>query len=804
MDIEQITKIAKVIVPDNWDNNQKGQFWENLVADLLRQRGFHVIERIEFTGMEADCLAEHSETHQKAWVECKFKTKQKTTIESDVIMKLLGTAFRKEVTFAYLFSTSEPGSNARGVIHEENEKNKYQPDRKPKLVFVGPKEIVQWFIDFKGVTVPELNRNNIGIVKSLILIINPDKIFWVAEELKNNEVNRVIIFPVSKQKKINFNEILAEFSKLNLWQDQEIVDGTQINKQTPRKSNNIKIEQEKVTSIGCGEHFEHYQRPCKPEYFVGRKDLREKFLNFLQDVRDEKTSTRIVCFSGQSGLGKSSLVLKIEEDCSQAQYENNFYLYHVDVRAAKSAFFVISAIKAAIQKAIDDGFIELPNHTILIESLEQPLLYIKSIKTALDKLKSSRRVLVIFFDQFEEILTKEALFPLYELFENISHEVNSLKENIVLGFCWRTGITMPDGNPAYHLWHGLKDKRIEFEIKNFSRLESTKLLDQFDIYLNKLKNSRLLDNKAKDWLLEYCPGFPWLLRKILGDIYNHSLSKSEFCPKRQIDIKNLFEKDLEKYITTGEEVACLKYIAQSSPVSMHEVIDKFGNNIVKNIEDNRLIIRAGINYILYWDIFREYILEDKLPIIPVTYRPRYRINTVLDTFNIIIQQKTKEIALPELKKLSKSKDINSIILDLKNFDLIDVPENNIIKIKPLLVNSGYNEIANYLAKQLEEHIVTQELYTQVKPGKIITLWKFQEIVSKAFGNNDKNKKTTQKDYTSRMISWLLFAGLIEKQPNRLIIRPVGDGKQKGNPLDCTFAPLKDELEPPLLKLLNSN
>jgi ATP-dependent exoDNAse (exonuclease V) beta subunit len=143
-------------------------------------------------------------------------------------------------------------------------------------------------------------------------------------------------------------------------------------------------------------------------------------------------------------------------------------------------------------------------------------------------------------------------------------------------------------------------------------------------------------------------------------------------------------------------------------------------------------------------------------------------------------------------------------LDLKNFDLIDVPENNIIKIKPLLVNSGYNEIANYLAKQLEEHIVTQELYTQVKPGKIITLWKFQEIVSKAFGNNDKNKKTTQKDYTSRMISWLLFAGLIEKQPNRLIIRPVGDGKQKGNPLDCTFAPLTDELEPPLLKLLNSN
>jgi len=64
------------------------------------------------------------------------------------------------------------------------------------------------------------------------------------------------------------------------------------------------------------------------------------------------------------------------------------------------------------------------------------------------------------------------LFCVYELFEKVAHEFDSLKESIVLGFCWRTGILMPDGHKAFHLWHELKDKRLELEVKDFSQEES--------------------------------------------------------------------------------------------------------------------------------------------------------------------------------------------------------------------------------------------------------------------------------------------------------------------------------------------
>lgn len=475
---EQITKRAKVIVPENWDKHQKGKFWEKLVADLLRKRGFTVVQGIEFTGMEADCLAENLETHQKAWVECKF---HKENIDAPVLNKLLGTAFRKEVTFAYLFSTSEPGSNAKGVIHEENEKNQQQPDRRPRLVFVGSEELAQWFMDTNGIITPELGQKNIGLVNLFTLLITPDQILWVAEETEDGEPCRAIIFPTSDKEKINLDKLCADFSRLNLWQGLEIIDGSKINKKTEQQYYfSSEINKEVVSPVGVAESFEHYQRPCAPQYFVGRSSLREKFFDLLNNVKDGRDLTRIVCFSGRSGLGKSSLVLRLQKDCSDIKYKNSFYLYHVDVRSAKGALFIVSAIRSAIQKSIEEGFIDLPGHKISIESIEQPLFSSASVQLALEKLKSSRRVLTIFFDQFEEIFTKESLFCLYELFEKIAYEVDSLKANIVLGFCWRTGILIPDDHQAYHLWHGLSDKRLEFEVKDFIPEDSNKLLQEFD------------------------------------------------------------------------------------------------------------------------------------------------------------------------------------------------------------------------------------------------------------------------------------------------------------------------------------
>lgn len=792
----QIRKQVRLIVPEDWNNDQKGEFFENLLADLFSNLGFTIEKRVRFTGMEIDVIAKHDLLRgERVFIEAKFLNENKP-FPSDVVSKLYGNASIKKASTAFLISTSSPNKEAKGILDELDEISKLEPSKKPILEFINSEKLAEWFTKIKDIKEP--NIENLDEVKVITLLITHKQFLWVVEQISQGEPFRAIIFNISNKDRVDLDELKAEFSRLNLWQGVDIIHESQINNKSKASTNLVpEIDKEPISGIGEAESFDHYQRPCRPQDFVGRISLREEFGKFLENVRDGRTSTRIVCFSGQSGFGKSSLVLRIGADYSQnPKYNNSFYIYNIDVRSAKGILFVVTAIRTAIQQAIKDNFIEIPDHKISIESIEQPFFSSPTIQLALEKLKETRRVLVIFFDQFEVILTKESLFGVYELFEKLAHEIDALKENIVLGFCWRTGIIgMLDDHKAHRLWHKLEDKRQEFKLKDFNLEESRNLLNQFDEYL--VKQGKPLEQKLKQWLLENCPPFPWLLRKICSDISNKVVNEQEIISRHKLDIKDLFDKDLEIF-TTKEQHDCLRYIAKESPVKLHEVTEKFAHEVVKSIEDARLIIRTGMSYTIYWDIFREYVMEEKLPVIPDCYRIRNRINSTLEIFKIVANEERHEITLSVLlnKSTFKRETINSILGDLQNFSLLD-RERDIIKVAPGLVNAGDYEIANYLAKHLEEHIVTREIYATVKPGNLITLWGFQNIIAQAYFINESNKRTI-KDYASRILSWFLFTGLLEKQTNNLILRPVNEGKQKGK----LVAHVKVETDLPLLKLLS--
>lgn len=117
------------------------------------------------------------------------------------------------------------------------------------------------------------------------------------------------------------------------------------------------------------------------------------------------------------------MAVKMEDGRQNEALKHDFYLYDVDVKLAKGAFFVKKAIMLALQKAVDENFIELPGHKISIESIEQLLFSSKSIKQALEKLNSARRFIVVFFDQFETILTEESLVGVYKAFEEVALEL---------------------------------------------------------------------------------------------------------------------------------------------------------------------------------------------------------------------------------------------------------------------------------------------------------------------------------------------------------------------------------------------
>ncbi|PHX57031.1 hypothetical protein CP500_002260 [Tychonema bourrellyi FEM_GT703] len=788
MTVNEPTIRFKIVIPNEWSNKEKGKFWEDVSADLFPKYVWEVTQNIEFAGMQTDIYVQKLDTNEKALIECKF---QKRFIEAPTIYKLMGQALFKKVDSAYLLSTSDLNAKAKGVFLEyQKEQNKsYKPY---DLVIWSGDKLAKKFMDVHCIEVPEIDQIS-GCVKTITLLLTHNKeFFWVAEEMGESNIPcRAIIFQTPKSKSYWSSEKWKKYFSLHkIWENLEITVNPIVIEAKDNLTNQSISEIPKVTVsiINQADGFDDYHRPSRPEDFFGRLEPQREFWDFVNNVRDEKTDLRVVSFSGSTGLGKSSLVLKLASDCRQKpEYKDNFYIYHVDVTSVnqeKATLFVIAAIRQALQKAIDDGFVDLPNHQVSIESVESNYFSSESIQLLIKTLKNSRKVIVIFFDQFEEILTRDSLSYLYDLFKQAAYDVDSLKENIVLGFCWRTDVNLPTTNPAYFTWHNLAKVRKDIYFSEFSQQDSSNLLDGFKKYLNSNQKGSRLQPSIKKWLLDNCKNQPWLLKRFCGDIYNQNLSISELDSKRKkvitkFDIKIIFDKDIQRANVTLEHNTCLSYIAKCSPVSKMDVCSKFNDDVINSLLKSKLVIETGQNYKIYWDMFREYLLDGKLPEMIISYRPRTKISTAWTIFRLLNQYKT----ISELASVSKYRDgvVVNAILDLQKFFEVTKDERGKIIVLETFIKLQDQEIAEELAELIQNHVIIKKIYEQHKPGELMWLSEFQNLLSEQYNVNP----ATAADYASKMLSWFHFAGLLEER-NGKIVRPNNpkQGKQKGKLEKC--------------------
>ena len=109
-----------------------------------------------------------------------------------------------------------------------------------------------------------------------------------------------------------------------------------------------------VVEVKHGETWADY-RPARPQDFVGRSEVQEQVIRFLEDVRNKKSSTRVFAIKGDSGMGKSSLIAKLRDRVSNQRYRRRFFIYAVDVRAATGASYVLYSVLACLRQAAESG-----------------------------------------------------------------------------------------------------------------------------------------------------------------------------------------------------------------------------------------------------------------------------------------------------------------------------------------------------------------------------------------------------------------------------------------------------------------
>lgn len=748
-----LERSLKILVPDTWSNDEKGSYLEKIAANLLKRQSYEITERISFTGMEIDLLGKHKPSSDPVYIECKFLS---DAVNANVIDLMLGQAFRKKMTRLALFSAGPLTKGAKGALDD------CVNDPRASFSFYGPDDLLEALVD--SGTAPRLDEDSLPpTISHATLLVYPDfPYIWLLQEQMDGRPYRIVPYAQSTRYRPPPEAIGALLNK------HQILEGLPVTEYLdtgnglvtlPLTNTGVQDQVEVVGQISTAETILDY-RPCRPEDFVGRLGLQKEIWDFLADVREGLTSTRLIALVGASGYGKSSLVSKLSARFRNKKWKNKYFLLPVDVRSARGPLFVAEALLQAIRSAAESGFLTSPDGLCVTDA--ENILASESISKLLAELKHERKILVVFFDQFEEILTKDELQPVFRVFRRFALDVQASQPNLVVGFSWRTGISFSDSNDAYQLWSELRDHRLTKTLGLFDSAEASSIVSQFEHALG----TKLLPPLRRR-LLEQGQGLPWFLKKLCIHLYRQiegGVSQADLLGSR-LNVQSLFDEDLDHL--TELQLSCLRFIAANSPVDSLDVFERYENEVVSSLSDKRLIVRAGPRFAVYWDIFRDYLTEKKIPAIPWTYIPNCTLRMALSACEVLSSQGAISTAnLARELAYSEATTIN-IITDLQNLAITGKRSNG-----EMLLLDGLDmaSIADRVRSQFVEHIFYQQLLDYSDESNLLSRTIAIDLVRDLYSGADVKPKTRD-NYLLRLIPWLEYAGLIELHGHNIQVYP---------------------------------
>lgn len=732
--------LIEIVVADKSTNTQKGRLLEQLGKEVLSILQYEVIDEVRITAMEVDLLAKNRINGETIFVECKA---HQNTLSADVFTKLLGNVMFKGVSSGWLFTSGPLGKDAKGFQEEWSQR---VTEERRKLNIYTSDKLVDLLIDSGKICSPlELTKDKkYTYAEENTLLITEYGRFWAIKVLHVSAgvPFGVMVYDAENSKLITDKDIINSVSKLSSsLNDLEFIT-SELNEENNILTEEITEELSNIATVTGGDQWADY-RPSRPKDFVGREDLLIDIFKFCNSVVENETNTRLLAIKAPSGWGKSSALLKLVSKSKDKKYKTKYFVHAVDVRAATSRRYGELSLLSCFNTAFDEGFISKPSKEVVINSVTNPLSS-EGVSELLQSLREENKVLVLYFDQFEEIFSKNELADLFESIRKLAIAIDSAKENIVLGFAWKTDGTTPTDHPAYYMWQSLSDRRREFQLSTFTPKEINKALSLFSKELGQSLNPNL-----KKYLIDHCQGYPWLLKKLC--IHIHSLIKSGIEQNeimgKGLDIESLFERDLSEL--SSSELACLKRIANESPADFFKIDQDFGSETVHALLNRRLIIRKAHKLILYWDIFRDYVLTGSVPQITITYIPQGNLNKYNDLLQLLLNE--REMSLSDIAKNLKIsiKATENIVRDMVMFGNVTREGEKIT-----LLQETEIEAINKVYSFFNNHILLKTLAAQQGEGFGVTFQEFEKLFISLYKESLFSEKTLGV-YIKRVINWFL-------------------------------------------------
>jgi len=763
-------------------NKAKGDLLERLAKKLLVAQNYDVIEEIRIVGAELDLLCKHRVNGKEIYVECKA---QKDPISAPVLRQLWGTVDCEEYSEGWIISTSDFTKDAKGFVENWKSKPKEKSER---LSFYNPSVIIDALKSSSIISEPPsfAAEDFIGNPEELgdwTLLLSEYGMYWCVYTLKGGAPYGVLVYSSSSGKQIRDKDTIQNLSTL----DTTIADYDLRVGISEEKSDVSAIPKKlpPVVQVQIGESWDDY-RPARPEDFVGRDDTQKEILNFLNSAKDN-AGTRIFAITGNSGLGKSSLIAKLRDRSRNQHYRNKYFVYAVDIRGAREPSYIPASLIASLRAAQKSGFgddIEL--------SLTDPSspLNSSSIQSYLESLDRKEQVICLVFDQFEELYSKPELFGIFNAAKDLMLGVASSQSNLVLGFAWKTDSTTQQDHPAYHLWHELADHRREYRLDVFENGEIAKSITKFEKEID-----QKISVEIRHQISEVSQGFPWLLKKLCINLFE-GIAKGEKAGSLllDLDVERLFEADIN--ILSHPERVCLQLIAQKAPADWSEIIETSGTTVLNSLVHKRLVIKSGDRLNIYWDIFKDFLLTGRVPVVPYNYIPTSDPSSLV---NICTKLKVNEFTdstyIGSVAGLNE-KTIWNIGADLVMLGLAE-RDGTSFKISKKLGSNDENSILNLLRKTLGKHSLKVALFKNYS-GKTISSSAVRETFKECIPKAKFGEKTWN-TYSNRLTNYLIYSGYLLRAGNDLVVQDTGTaildrdglarrGKQRGSVFSVSASP----------------
>jgi hypothetical protein len=740
---------------------ERGDLLESLAEKLLYAQSYEVIKEIRFTAVELDLLCRHKISGKEIYVECKaYRDKN---IDANILKNLAGTLVFKDYDEAWLISTGEYGKEAKGFVNEWKAKPK---DQATKLSFYDPEKVIDSLISTGVIKKqPEdLATKYIGsenLIGEWVLLVTSYGTFWAAATLAGGIPSGVLCYYAKNNELVDDTELLSKLADTD----------TSLNNldfKLPRshKTKASAIDSTKAVSVvqvQTGEAWSDY-RPARPKDFVGRiKDINYIF-DFFKSVKEKSANTRIFAITGNSGMGKSSLIAKLRSKAENYQNKNKFFVFPVDIRAATGPEYIYSSLLQALKSAQVKGFGD-QTIKLILSDVGSPLNS-ESIKSYLESLEANNQLIALVFDQFEELYSKPELYEVFEKAKSLLLNAAAIKLNFCLGFAWKSDSTTHSEHPAYFFWHQLADYRITRKLAPFSDGESNAVINLFEKEIDSKLHHDLRHN-----LVASSQGYPWLLKKLCIHLYEkieNGINQADLL-ENKLDVASLFKEDMESL--NPAESSCLKLIAQRAPVDWFEIIEISGPDTLRSLIDRRLVIRSGDRLNVYWDIFREYVLTGSVPVIPLRYLPSTDFPSLYKVVKHLEHTTKRSVQdLVAMAKLSEG-TIQNIGSDMIMFD-VATRESGMYSLSEDVKTCSDVEILRAIREKFSKHAFTYAI-KDISSHSLASVSALIVVLKQLYPDNKYADKTWH-TYTVRLCRWLELCGFIEPSGNGWLFRDQGD------------------------------